>query len=113
MMVRHHQAGADMARATVRLAETSKVRDFAARIVEPRPRRSPPSRNCAADSDPFRRKRETTMPAARKSAAERTAILKTIQAKQRAADRRRAWLIYGTGGLGRFDHQWRDVRACR
>lgn len=34
MMIRHHQGGVDMARAAVRLAETSKVRDFAARIVE-------------------------------------------------------------------------------
>ncbi|MFW0772227.1 DUF3105 domain-containing protein [Paenarthrobacter nitroguajacolicus] len=39
------------------------------------------------------------MPAARKSAEERKAILKAIQAKQRAADRRRAWLIYGTGAV--------------
>ncbi|MFS0718929.1 DUF305 domain-containing protein [Arthrobacter sp. 1P04PC] len=34
MMIRHHQAGVEMARAAVRLAETSKVRDFAARIME-------------------------------------------------------------------------------
>ncbi|MCQ6271875.1 DUF305 domain-containing protein [Pseudarthrobacter sp. R1] len=34
MMIRHHQAGVDMAKAAVRLAETSKVRDFAARIVD-------------------------------------------------------------------------------
>ena len=34
MMIRHHQAGVDMARAAVRLAETSKVRDFAARVVD-------------------------------------------------------------------------------
>lgn len=39
------------------------------------------------------------MRAARKSAEERKAILKAIQAKQRAADRRRAWLIYGTGAV--------------
>lgn len=37
------------------------------------------------------------MPASRKSAAERKAILKAIQTRQRAADRRRSWLIYGTG----------------
>ncbi|MFW0772228.1 DUF305 domain-containing protein [Paenarthrobacter nitroguajacolicus] len=34
MMIRHHQAGVEMANAAVRLAETSKVRDFAARIVD-------------------------------------------------------------------------------
>ncbi|MEO5314397.1 DUF305 domain-containing protein [Pseudarthrobacter sp. CC12] len=34
MMIRHHQAGVEMARAAVRLAETSKVRDFAARVVD-------------------------------------------------------------------------------
>lgn len=39
------------------------------------------------------------MPAPRKTHEERKAILKALQAKQRAADRRRAWLIYGTGGL--------------
>ncbi|MEO5315157.1 DUF3105 domain-containing protein [Pseudarthrobacter sp. CC12] len=39
------------------------------------------------------------MSAPRKTPEERKAILKALQAKQRAADRRRAWLIYGTGGL--------------
>jgi len=39
------------------------------------------------------------MSASRKSAAERKAILKAIQTRQRAADRRRAWLIYGTGAV--------------
>lgn len=34
MMIRHHQGGVAMATAAVNLAETSKVRDFAARIVE-------------------------------------------------------------------------------
>lgn len=39
------------------------------------------------------------MSAPRKTPEERRAILKALQAKQRAADRRRAWLIYGTGAL--------------
>ena len=39
------------------------------------------------------------MPAPRKSSEERKAILKALQAKQRAADRRKAWLIYGTGAV--------------
>ncbi|GAA4659826.1 DUF305 domain-containing protein [Arthrobacter cryoconiti] len=34
MMIRHHQGGVAMANAAVRLAKTSKVRDFAALIVE-------------------------------------------------------------------------------
>ncbi|MCO4254499.1 DUF305 domain-containing protein [Pseudarthrobacter cellobiosi] len=34
LMIRHHQGGVAMASAGTRLAETSKVRDFAARIVE-------------------------------------------------------------------------------
>lgn len=39
------------------------------------------------------------MTGARKSAEERKALIKTMQARQRAADRRRFWAIYGTGGL--------------
>ncbi|MDN4643376.1 DUF3105 domain-containing protein [Arthrobacter sp. PsM3] len=39
------------------------------------------------------------MAAPRKASEERTAILKALQAKQRAARRRRAWLIYGTGAV--------------
>ncbi|MFF1385659.1 DUF3105 domain-containing protein [Arthrobacter sp. NPDC058288] len=39
------------------------------------------------------------MRAPRKSPEERQALLKALQAKQRAADRRRAWLIYGTGAV--------------
>lgn len=35
----------------------------------------------------------------RKTTEERRAVLQALQAKQRAADRRRAWLIYGTGAL--------------
>lgn len=38
------------------------------------------------------------MPSPRKSSEERKAIVKALQAKQRAAERRNAWLIYGTGG---------------
>lgn len=34
LMIRHHQGGVAMATAGTRLAETSKVRDFAARILE-------------------------------------------------------------------------------
>ncbi|QDG64536.1 DUF305 domain-containing protein [Pseudarthrobacter sp. NIBRBAC000502771] len=34
LMIRHHQGGVAMASAAARLAETPKVRDFAARIVE-------------------------------------------------------------------------------
>ena len=33
------------------------------------------------------------------SAEERKALVKAMRAKQRAADRRKAWLIYGTGGV--------------
>lgn len=36
------------------------------------------------------------MPAPRKTSEDRKAILKALQAKQRAADRRKAWLLYGT-----------------
>ncbi|MBA4103102.1 MAG: hypothetical protein C0488_12855, partial [Arthrobacter sp.] len=32
-----------------------------------------------------------------KAGEDRKALLAAVQAKQRAADRRRAWLIYGTG----------------
>ncbi|MDZ4351693.1 MAG: DUF3105 domain-containing protein [Arthrobacter sp.] len=39
------------------------------------------------------------MAAPRKTSEERAAILKALQAKQRAARRRRAWLIYGTGAV--------------
>ncbi|WP_144662976.1 DUF3105 domain-containing protein [Paenarthrobacter nicotinovorans] len=39
------------------------------------------------------------MSAQRKTPEERRAILQALQVRQRAADRRRAWLIYGTGGL--------------
>lgn len=39
------------------------------------------------------------MPAPRKSPEERKALLKALQAKQRATARRRAWLIYGTGAV--------------
>ena len=34
LMIRHHQGGVAMATAASSLAETAKVRDFAARIVE-------------------------------------------------------------------------------
>lgn len=39
------------------------------------------------------------MPAPRRSPEERKAILQAVREKQRAADRRRAWLIYGTGAV--------------
>lgn len=39
------------------------------------------------------------MAATRKTPEERTAILKAMQAKQRATQRRRTWLIYGTGAV--------------
>lgn len=39
------------------------------------------------------------MPAPRKTPEERKAILKALQAKHRAAGRRKAWLIYGTGAV--------------
>lgn len=39
------------------------------------------------------------MSAPRKTPEERQAIVKALQARQRAADRRKAWLIYGIGGL--------------
>ncbi len=39
------------------------------------------------------------MAAPRKTSEEHTAILRELQAKQRAARRRRAWLIYGTGAV--------------
>ncbi len=38
------------------------------------------------------------MPSPRKSPEERKAIVQAVQAKQRAADKRKAWMIYGTGG---------------
>lgn len=39
------------------------------------------------------------MAAPNKPSDERKAILKALQAKQRAAERRRGWLIYGTGAV--------------
>lgn len=39
------------------------------------------------------------MAAPNKPSEERKAILKALQAKQRAAERRRGWLIYGTGAV--------------
>lgn len=38
------------------------------------------------------------MPSPRMSAEERKALVKAMRTKHRAADRRKAWLIYGTGG---------------
>lgn len=38
------------------------------------------------------------MPSPKMSAEERKALVKAMRAKQRADDRRKAWLIYGTGG---------------
>lgn len=54
------------------------------------------------------------MPAPRKTPEERKTILKALEAKQRAADRRRAWLIYGTGGfLVAAIIAFGGVRRCR
>ena len=39
------------------------------------------------------------MAASRKTSEERKALLKALQAKQRAAERRKAWLMYGTGAV--------------
>ncbi|MCO4265233.1 DUF3105 domain-containing protein [Pseudarthrobacter sp. MDT3-26] len=39
------------------------------------------------------------MPSPRMSAEDRKALVKAMRAKQRAADGRKAWLIYGTGGV--------------
>lgn len=38
------------------------------------------------------------MPSPRKSPEERKALVQAVQAKQRAADKRKAWMIYGIGG---------------
>jgi len=39
------------------------------------------------------------MPSSRMSAEERKALVEAMRSKQRAADRRKAWWIYGTGGV--------------
>lgn len=55
------------------------------------------SKSCAAVSDLPSKESETPMSSPRKSPEERKAIVQTVQAKQRAAGKRKAWTIYGAG----------------